>query len=156
MNSDLHDLLAKIITTAQGPHSYNDGNATIHPLFSDRAINDGDVFHSMSNLLPSSTKLHISLSRCIFLKAFQLDRFTELLREALEGRKRYLLRLDANSVGLYFAFSYATFSVLLSSFSLSFARIEHFTNDEGTRSFISLEVGAGHSEVSYFLIGNST
>ncbi|RUS21339.1 SNF2 family N-terminal domain-containing protein [Endogone sp. FLAS-F59071] len=93
VNSDLRDLLTKIITTAQGSHSYNDENSTIHPLFSDRAINDGDGFHSEGNLLPSSIKLHISLSRCIFLKEFQLNRFTELLRGALEGRKRYWLDL---------------------------------------------------------------
>ncbi|ORX98485.1 hypothetical protein K493DRAFT_349279 [Basidiobolus meristosporus CBS 931.73] len=64
--------------------------------------------------------LHISLSRTVFLKVFHIERFTKLLRESFGERRR------------------ATFG---------FSKIVHFSNDEQTRSFISLEVGPGSEEL---------
>ncbi|KAG8993028.1 poly(U)-specific 3'-to-5' RNA exonuclease [Tulasnella sp. 427] len=71
------------------------------------------------NILQS---LHISLSRPIYLRAHQRDS----------------LRLCVQSA-----------SRTQSKFALSFARISSFANDERTRVFISVEVGAGHAQLKH-------
>ncbi|CAG8520577.1 27048_t:CDS:2 [Dentiscutata erythropus] len=68
--------------------------------------------------------LHISLSRPLFLKYFQIERFWDNLRKGFEDKKR---------------------------FSLSFSEISHFINDEKTRSFLALEVGRGVNELKTLL-----
>jgi hypothetical protein len=65
---------------------------------------------------------HISLSRTVYLKEHQLDPFVKSVRK---------LVLD------------------IESFTLSFAQIAQLTNDEKTRSFVTLEVGNGYNEVNY-------
>ncbi|RUO97155.1 hypothetical protein BC936DRAFT_140881 [Jimgerdemannia flammicorona] len=87
VNSDFRDLLAKIVTTAQGPSS-NGADAVIHPVLDD---SNGDGDGTRSDASSQSVKLHVSLSRCVFLKVFQLDRFAELLTKALDGRKRWFI-----------------------------------------------------------------
>ncbi|CAG8557318.1 14172_t:CDS:2 [Ambispora leptoticha] len=67
--------------------------------------------------------LHISLSRPIFLKYHQINSFWGKIRSAVQDSKR---------------------------FSLSFAKIEYFVNDEKTRSFLALEVGKGYNEIPRF------
>ncbi|KAI8838980.1 hypothetical protein BC829DRAFT_404141 [Chytridium lagenaria] len=61
--------------------------------------------------------LHISLSRTLFLKEFQLDRFLELLKTQLSKSKQ---------------------------FGFSFSKLSKYENDEKTRSFLALDVGEGH------------
>jgi hypothetical protein len=63
---------------------------------------------------------HISLSRPLFLKQHQLDSFASLLKKNLANEK---------------------------AFTISFAQISQLTNDDKTRSFITLEIGQGYSEV---------
>ncbi|KAJ3287852.1 poly(U)-specific 3'-to-5' RNA exonuclease [Borealophlyctis nickersoniae] len=72
------------------------------------------------NLIPldqsKKDAYHISLSRTVFLKVFQIDRFTELLGKKMEGKSR---------------------------FNVCFTKITRYMNEERTRSFLSLDVGAG-------------
>lgn len=63
---------------------------------------------------------HISLSRTIYLKMHELEKFVQEIRLML-----YDIR----------------------SFDISFAQIAQLTNDEKTRSFVTLEVGSGYNEL---------
>ncbi|KZT20018.1 hypothetical protein NEOLEDRAFT_1165226 [Neolentinus lepideus HHB14362 ss-1] len=66
-------------------------------------------------------ELHVSLSRPIFLRAHQLGEL-----------KRAVKSIAASH----------------SQFTASFATFSNLTNDERTRTFLSLEIGAGHSQLS--------
>ncbi|KND03170.1 uncharacterized protein SPPG_02231 [Spizellomyces punctatus DAOM BR117] len=65
--------------------------------------------------------LHISLSRTVFLKVFQIDRFVNVLTRKLTGRRR---------------------------FSTGFTNITNYTNDDGSRSFLGIDVGHGQDELA--------
>lgn len=65
-------------------------------------------------------EIHISLSRTIFLKYFQHDRFCKLFFENLSG---------------------------ISKFYLSFDSFKSYVNDDKTRSFFSLNVGTGYDKL---------
>ncbi|KAI6101971.1 hypothetical protein EV401DRAFT_2214841 [Pisolithus croceorrhizus] len=67
-------------------------------------------------------ELHISLSRPIFLRAHQRDDFKRAVKRIAES---------------------------VSPFNASFSTFSELTNDEHTRTFLSMEVGAGHFEVRY-------
>ncbi|KAJ7070046.1 U6 snRNA phosphodiesterase Usb1 [Mycena amicta] len=77
-----------------------------------------DFFSSESKSKP---ELHISLSRPVFLRAHQRDEMKRAVRRIVEQR---------------------------SPFKASFARISSLTNDDATRIFLVLEIGAGHHELS--------
>ncbi|KAK9719974.1 poly(U)-specific 3'-to-5' RNA exonuclease [Basidiobolus ranarum] len=79
---------------------------------------------NIRSFAPKTEAYHVSLSRTVFLKVFHIDRFIRLLRERLSERKRMLL---------------------------TFSKIVHFSNDEQTRSFISLEVGSGSKELREYV-----
>ncbi|KAI9321359.1 hypothetical protein BX666DRAFT_968559 [Dichotomocladium elegans] len=64
--------------------------------------------------------LHVSLSRCIFLKEHQLDSFARAVCEEVA---------DCPSV------------------SIAFAMVSVLTNDEKTRSFITAEIGSGYDQL---------
>ncbi|KAJ7242870.1 U6 snRNA phosphodiesterase Usb1 [Mycena haematopus] len=66
-------------------------------------------------------ELHISLSRPVYLRAHQ----KELMKHAVKLIAEKSL-----------------------PFTASFARISEFVNDEGTRIFLALEIGAGHHELT--------
>ncbi|KAF7299318.1 hypothetical protein MIND_00880800 [Mycena indigotica] len=68
-------------------------------------------------------ELHVSLSRPIFLRAEQREEFRNEVRKIAAGTSR---------------------------FAASFARISSLTNDDNTRIFLVLEIGAGHPELSAF------
>ncbi|CAO3614233.1 unnamed protein product [Mucor fragilis] len=70
-----------------------------------------------AELLPEQ---HISLSRPVYLRKYQLTPFTRSIKAALRNAKR---------------------------FDVSFAQISHLTNDEKTRSFLTLEVGHGYNQL---------
>lgn len=72
------------------------------------------------NGLEEIEEQHISLSRTIYLKQHELDSFVQFIRSSTEN---------------------------LPSFDLSFAKIAQLTNDEKTRSFVTLEVGYGYNEL---------
>ncbi|KAI8078234.1 UPF0406 protein C16orf57, partial [Gilbertella persicaria] len=63
---------------------------------------------------------HISLSRPVYLRKYQLDQFAQEIKEALAH---------------------------ISSFSIAFAQLAPLTNDEKTRSFLTLEIGTGYNEL---------
>jgi hypothetical protein len=63
---------------------------------------------------------HVSLSRCVFLKEHQLEPFSRNIQSCLSNIKR---------------------------FKISFAQLAQLTNDEKTRSFLTLEIGQGYQEV---------
>ncbi|KAF9331652.1 poly(U)-specific 3'-to-5' RNA exonuclease [Podila minutissima] len=71
-----------------------------------------------------ATELHISLTRPIYLQALHIGRFVADVREAFKGKKR---------------------------FNVSFAGLQAFSNDDKTRSFLSLRIGSGHSELERLL-----
>jgi len=64
-------------------------------------------------------ELHISLSRPVYLRAHQREDFKRAVKSIA---KRF------------------------SSFKASFARLSQLTNDERTRTFLTMEIGAGHLE----------
>jgi hypothetical protein len=63
---------------------------------------------------------HISLSRPIYLRKYQLDSFVAAVKNVMKDVR---------------------------PFKLSFAQLAHLTNDEKTRSFLTLEIGSGYNEV---------
>jgi len=65
-------------------------------------------------------EIHISLSRTIFLKYFQHDRFSNLFKDKLQG---------------------------ISKFYISFDDFQSYINDDKTRSFFSLNVGTGYNNL---------
>ncbi|KAI1315873.1 nuclear protein localization protein 4 [Mortierella claussenii] len=67
-----------------------------------------------------TTELHISLTRPLYLQELHHGRFTSDVKDAFKGKKR---------------------------FNVSFSGVQSFSNDEKTRSFLSLRVGAGHAEI---------
>ncbi|KAF5338919.1 hypothetical protein D9611_008678 [Ephemerocybe angulata] len=89
-----------------------------------------DVFHDAKKQVPSLQEiskldtgryeLHISLSRPIFLRAHQ--------REELRQAVRNVTREQA-------------------PFTVSFASFSELVNDEKTRTFLAIEIGAGHNEL---------
>ncbi|KAF8946680.1 poly(U)-specific 3'-to-5' RNA exonuclease [Haplosporangium gracile] len=64
-----------------------------------------------------ATELHISLTRPIYLQELHLGHFASDIRDTFKSRKR---------------------------FSVNFSGIQSFSNDDRTRSFLGLRVGAGH------------
>ncbi|KAI6147258.1 hypothetical protein BKA82DRAFT_643213 [Pisolithus tinctorius] len=69
-------------------------------------------------------ELHISLSRPIFLRAHQREDFKRAVKKIAES---------------------------VSPFSASFSTFSELTNDERTRTFLTMEVGAGHVEFCQIL-----
>ncbi|KAI0325050.1 hypothetical protein GY45DRAFT_1330864 [Cubamyces sp. BRFM 1775] len=67
-----------------------------------------------------SIELHISLTRPTFLRAHQRNDFKRAVQKAAKSKRK---------------------------FSASFATLSELTNDERTRTFLTLEVGAGHDEL---------
>ncbi|KAJ6584660.1 U6 snRNA phosphodiesterase Usb1 [Mycena capillaripes] len=74
-----------------------------------------------SSLEDSKPELHISLSRPIYLRSHQR-----------EDMKRAVKRIAENTP----------------PFTASFAHLSELVNDEGTRIFLVLEIGAGHHELT--------
>ncbi|CAO3563583.1 unnamed protein product [Mortierella alpina] len=67
-----------------------------------------------------ATELHISLTRPLYLQELHIGRFTSDVRDAFRKRKR---------------------------FNVSFSGVQSFSNEDNTRSFLSLRVGSGHAEL---------
>ena len=70
---------------------------------------------------------HVSLSRTVYLKEHQLESFVAAIKARMQDH---------------------------TSFRISFAQLAKLTNDEKTRSFLTLEISKGYNEVSgiYFVI----
>ncbi|KAG0347871.1 hypothetical protein BG004_006667 [Podila humilis] len=85
-----------------------------------------------SNAVPTEAKsaedaaeLHISLTRPIYLQALHIGQFISEVRDTFKRKQR---------------------------FKISFSGLQAFSNDDGTRSFLSLRVGSGHSDIERLLV----
>lgn len=98
---------------------------------------------SLNDMWPSKARqpeLHISLSRPIFLRAHQREDFKRAVRNAAKSQKPYV----SHSVQL----SPSNYSVHI-SFKVSFTTLSELTNDEKTRTFLTMDIGAGFLEASF-------
>ncbi|OSD02417.1 hypothetical protein PYCCODRAFT_1390116 [Trametes coccinea BRFM310] len=90
----------------------------LHPI----GISQADLAPHTRELSPPEQdpfELHISLTRPVYLRAHQRADFKRAVHDAAKAKRR---------------------------FSASFATISDLTNDEKTRTFLALEVGAGHDD----------
>ncbi|KAF9956369.1 poly(U)-specific 3'-to-5' RNA exonuclease [Modicella reniformis] len=71
-----------------------------------------------------ASELHISLTRPLYLQELHIGRFTSDVRDAFKNKKK---------------------------FNISFSGVQSFSNDERSRSFLSLRVGSGHAEIEGLL-----
>ncbi|KAK4520173.1 uncharacterized protein ATC70_008304 [Mucor velutinosus] len=78
------------------------------------------AFHPYLKHAEMLPEQHISLSRPVYLRKYQLAPFTRSIKAALRNIKR---------------------------FDVSFAQVSHLTNDEKTRSFLTLEIGHGYNQL---------
>ncbi|EJF57002.1 hypothetical protein DICSQDRAFT_129768 [Dichomitus squalens LYAD-421 SS1] len=86
-------------------------------------FSDGDALKEpgeSSNLEADSIELHISLTRPTYLRAHQREEFKRAVRSAIKAKAK---------------------------FSASFVTFSELTNDERTRTFLTLEIGAGHDHL---------
>lgn len=84
-------------------------------------------------------ELHISLSRPTYLRTHQ--------REDLKKAVKSLSRRFPPYVIFYGKLYPRGHNTLLRRFTVSFAAFSELTNDEKTRTFLAMEIGAGHHEV---------
>ena len=87
----------------------------------------------------TSIELHISLTRPTYLRAHQREEFRGVVRSLARTRRRWAYHPPVVGSAPYLDHR--------SRFSASFATISELTNDERTRTFLTLEIGAGHDEV---------
>ncbi|KAJ1967408.1 poly(U)-specific 3'-to-5' RNA exonuclease [Dispira parvispora] len=90
--------------------------------FVERLVTEAQLANPDITAIPSPH--HVSLSRPVQLRDFQVDRFVSQLGQELQ-----------------------TFT----SFRLSFGSLAHYVNDEHTRSFLALNVGYGRDALSQLL-----
>ncbi|RIB09282.1 hypothetical protein C2G38_280009 [Gigaspora rosea] len=116
----------EIISYINNNHDYDDydDNDDYNDNYNNDDAKETNFRFPNTQEISGDSKLHISLSRPLFLKYFQIERFWDNLRKGFEDKKR---------------------------FSLSFSEISNFTNDEKTRSFLALEVGKGINELKTLL-----
>ncbi|KAI9301662.1 hypothetical protein BJ944DRAFT_271154 [Cunninghamella echinulata] len=88
-----------------------------------------DEIQSILNTIPQNSNihtydekdLHISLSKCFLLKEHELDSFAKSIKSQLSH---------------------------INSFSISFAQLTKFENENKTRFFLSAEIGYGYNEIN--------
>lgn len=82
-------------------------------------------------------ELHVSLSRPIFLRAYQRDELKRTVKALASTSSpsvlAIMLQIDLTDPPISFTVSFASFGAL--------------TNDEHTRAFLAVEIGAGHDNV---------
>ncbi|KAI7898175.1 U6 snRNA phosphodiesterase Usb1 [Cokeromyces recurvatus] len=88
-------------------------------------LSNSEIIKKISAYLNNQVELmkeefHISLSRPIYFRKYQLDSFTSDIRNAVKD---------------------------IESFNISFAQLACLTNEEKTRSFLTLEIGNGYNEL---------
>ena len=127
-NPKLWALLKTAMTDAKGRvpelHTFLNG----HPDDTSGAARDG-------------AEIHIPLSRPLFLRAHQRDNVKKAVKRIADFAAPYVC------IGLWFCRLKSLMLYLRRRFRSSFACFTMFTNDEKTRSFLSVEIGAGHAEV---------
>ncbi|KAI7865898.1 hypothetical protein BDF14DRAFT_1883008 [Spinellus fusiger] len=110
-------------TKGQGQHGIDSWATRVYAKISVDATMQKILDHLQNKDITTCVReqsLHISLSRCISLRQYQLDDFVVGLREDIGRHKR---------------------------FSLSFAQISVLRSDTSDASFVTAEVGAGYNEL---------
>ena len=79
--------------------------------------------------------MHVSLSRTLYLKVFQIDPFIQAVKLAVKDIKRYE---DLSGRG----------RLTLSRFKIALSHFAGYVNDERTRSFLGVDIGMGMFEVA--------
>ncbi|KAI6129681.1 hypothetical protein EDD16DRAFT_1149831 [Pisolithus croceorrhizus] len=127
----LYDLVIDVVSKAKEEVGglWGVGEAEREDLQGQRQRREREDRHKNKNMGRSKRRnaeleLHISLSRPIFLRAHQRDDFKRAVKRIAES---------------------------VSPFSASFSTFSELTNDEHTRTFLSMEVGAGHIEFCHIL-----
>ncbi|KAH6911440.1 U6 snRNA phosphodiesterase Usb1 [Coprinopsis sp. MPI-PUGE-AT-0042] len=95
----------------------------LHTLIQDVLRDAKAVVPTLQDLVSldaNASELHVSLSRPVFLRAHQREEFKRSVRDAAKQS---------------------------APFDISFAAFSELTNDEKTRTFLTLEIGAGHHEL---------
>jgi hypothetical protein len=92
-----------------------------------------------------AAEIHISLSRPLFLRAHQRDNVKKAVKRIADSSAPYVC------IGLWFCRLKSLMLCPRRRFPSSFACFTMFTNDEKTRSFLSVEIGAGHADVRNIL-----
>ncbi|KAI8100048.1 uncharacterized protein BX664DRAFT_322741 [Halteromyces radiatus] len=82
-----------------------------------RVTTQDATIHSM---ISNDNSFHLSLTKCLYLKEHQLDGFADMIQKRLGDTSR---------------------------FTISFAQLSLLTNEENTRSFLTIEVGSGYNEL---------
>ncbi|KAG0245884.1 poly(U)-specific 3'-to-5' RNA exonuclease [Mortierella sp. GBA43] len=91
---------------------------TVSLLQSIESLQDKKGIPTEATTADDAVELHVSLTRPLYLQELHIGRFTSDVRNAFKNRK-----------------------------SISFSGVQSFSNDERTRSFLSLRVGSGHAEI---------
>ena len=93
-----------------------------------------DIWSAGARLL----ELHVSLSRPIFLRAHQREEFKRAVKNIAKFQKPFVCHLVSH---LYLI-------ILGTSFHVSFTTLSELTNDEKSRTFLTMDIGAGFPEAS--------
>ncbi|PCH40340.1 hypothetical protein WOLCODRAFT_162284 [Wolfiporia cocos MD-104 SS10] len=100
--------------------AFTDAKLIVPPLHPIGLAVNANAEDNPSGRAKAVRELHVSITRPIYLRAHQRDELRHAVRAV---------------------------SLSHSSFKASFAQISELTNDERTRTFLALEVGAGHAEL---------
>jgi U6 snRNA phosphodiesterase len=90
-------------------------------------------------------ELHVSLSRPTYLRAHQRDELKRAVKTLAKNHPPYVF------IHSFFSHQFRSTcvgNIFRHRFKSSFATFSELTNDERTRTFLTLEIGAGHHEVS--------
>ncbi|KAL4080839.1 hypothetical protein J3A83DRAFT_4355776 [Scleroderma citrinum] len=87
-------------------------------------VEDNELGSDIHSKTMANLELHISLSLPILLRAHQREEFKQAVRRVAQS---------------------------VPPFDASFAALNELTNDESTRTFLAMEVGAGHIELRHIL-----
>lgn len=109
---------------------------------SDELVNGGSPAISTAPLPTMNSILHLSLTRPIYLRAHQRD----ILKQAVKNVAKEIPKCVYHSTQCLCWVTTLTLIVL--RFGASFASFIVLDNDSKTRSFLALEIGAGHNLVS--------
>lgn len=93
--------------------------------------------HSLVHLATPDASLHLSLSRPLYLRVHERETIKQAVKQASKESSRYMISSRQCR-------RYPTFRL---RFTISFAAFAILTNDAKTRSFLALEIGAGHAQV---------
>lgn len=110
---------------------------------SDELVNEGSPAISTAPLPTMNSIPHLSLTRPIYLRAHQRD----ILNQAVKNVAKEIPKCVYHSIQCLCVWV-TTLILIVLRFGASFASFIVLDNDSKTRSFLALEIGAGHNLVS--------